>query len=86
MLITNRWSEYIWDYYLKDQRGVTLIAALKSHFALLDRQYGIKPAVIECDNKLTTQKPAVHRYILGLSIRVNPSPPYTQDLNGGAER
>jgi hypothetical protein len=55
-------------------------------FGILENQYGIKPQVIECDNEITTQKPAVRRFIESLSIKVEPSPPYTQELNGGAER
>ena len=59
MLITDRWSGYIWDYYLKDRTGPSIIAVFKSLFGILDRRYGIKPTVIECDNELTTQKPKV---------------------------
>ena len=86
MLITDRWSGYMWDYYLKDRTTGSIITAMKSLFGILEQQYGIKPTVIECDNEIVTQKPGVHRFLQDLSIKVDPSPPYTQALNGAAER
>ena len=63
----------------------SIITVLSTFLGLLERQYELKPQVIECDNELMTQKPGVKRYIESLHIKVEPSPPYTQALNGGAE-
>ena len=41
--------------------------------------------VIECDNKIVTQKPVVMEYLEGRGVRVEPLAPYTQDQNGGAK-
>ena len=86
MLITDRWSGYMWDFYLQDRTTDSIITVLSTFLGLLNNQYELKPQVIECDNELTTQKPGVKRYIESLHIKVEPSPPYTQALNGGAER
>jgi hypothetical protein len=85
MLVTERWSGHICDFYLQDRKADTIITVLKILIGILE-SYGIKVQVIECDNELTSQKPAVRRFIESLSIKVEPSPPYTQALNGGAER
>ena len=85
MLVTDRWSGYIWDFYLKDRTGPSVITALKVLFGILERQYEIKPKVIECDNEIITQKPAVKEYLNSLFLKLEPSPPYIQDLNGGIE-
>ena len=86
MLVTDCWSGYIWDFYLKYHTGPSVITALKVLFRILERQYEIKPKVIECDNDIITQKPAVKEYLNSLFVKHEPSPSYTQDLNGGAER
>jgi hypothetical protein len=46
---------------------------------MLKRQYNIEPKVVEVDNELTTQKPAVKAYLEGIEfMKVEPSAPYTQ--------
>jgi hypothetical protein len=43
--------------------------------------------VVEVDNELTTQKPDVRNYLENTEfMKVEPSAPYTQGQNGGAER
>ena len=86
MLVTDRYSGYIWDYYLPDRTGPTVINALEHLFATLERQLQCRPEVLECDNEI----PDSHRVSNFLSIkngmRLEPSAPYTQNQNGGAER
>jgi hypothetical protein len=86
MLITDRWSGYMWDFYLQDRTTASIITVLSTFLGLLKNQYDLKPQVFECDNELTSQKPGVKRYIESQHIRIEPSPPYTQSSNGGAER
>jgi hypothetical protein len=53
---------------------------------MLKRQYNIEPKVA-VDNELTTQKPDVKNYLENIEfMKVEPSAPYTQGQNGGAER
>ena len=87
MLVTDRWSGNMWDYYLQNRKAVSIIAALTHLFGLLERQYDIKPEVIECDNELYTQKHDVRRFLeVEKHMKVEPSAPYAQSQNGGAER
>lgn len=85
MLVTDRWSGFIWDYYLVERRTGTVIAVLKHLFGLLDRQYQIKPRVIECDNEIPADKGPVFAYLSTQHVRLEPSSPYTPAQNGGAE-
>src|SRR5947207_4429945 len=85
MLVTDCWSGYIWDFYLKDHTGPSVITALKVLFGILECQYKIKLKVIECDNEIITQIPAVKEYLNSLFLKLEPSPHYTQDFNRGAE-
>ena len=86
MLLTDRWSGYMWDFYLQDRTASSINTVLSMFLGLLKNQYNLKPQVIECDNELTSQKPAVKRYIESLHIKVEPSLAYTQSLNRSAER
>jgi hypothetical protein len=87
MLVTDRWSGNMWDYYLQNRKAVSIIAALTHLFGLLERQYDIKPKVIECDNELYTQKHDVRHFLEDEKhMKVEPSAPYAQSQNGGAER
>jgi hypothetical protein len=54
--------------------------------SLLKKQYNLTLQVFKCNNKLTSQKPGVKKYIESLHIRIEPSLLYTQALNGGAKR
>jgi hypothetical protein len=87
MLVTDRYSSYIWDYNLTDRTGETIVAALRDLFSRLDAQYGIVAHIVECDNEIYMNRPQVRKYLEEeLFIRIEPSPPYTQALNGAAER
>lgn len=85
MLIYDRFSGYIWDFYLKDRTAVKVVEALKWLFRILDRQHQIKPEVIETDGELPKSY-RFNAFIFDQGLRVEPSAPYTQDQNGGAER
>jgi hypothetical protein len=56
----------------------------KDLFGLLDRQYQLKPKVIECDNEIPSGG-TIFEFLRGLHITVEPSAAYTQAQNGGAE-
>lgn len=87
LLLTDRVSGYMWDYYLQTRRATEdVITALKDFILMLERQYGIQVKAIECDNEITKKFPGVKQWVESRQITTEPSPAYTQDLNGAAER
>lgn len=86
MLITDRWSGFIWDYYLQDRKAQSIIVAIDSLFKILSRQFRVTPRVVECDNEITQVKPQVSAWLVDKGIRIEPSAPQTQAQNGSAER
>ena len=87
MLLTDRYSGYMWDFYFKDNRlGKTIINFLDIITRFLRTQYNITVKVIECDGEITTTKPEVSRWCTACAIILEPSAPDTQAQNGGAER
>ncbi|KJZ77348.1 hypothetical protein HIM_03072 [Hirsutella minnesotensis 3608] len=86
MLLTDRASGFSWDYYLQDRRSETIVSTLNSAFKYLSYQLNFVIKAVECDNELTDRKHDVQRWLEGQQIRVEPSAPYTQSQNGGAER
>lgn len=91
MLITDRWSGFIWDYYLVTRGSMEIVAALRDLVGLLERQYQVKPRVMECDNEIIG--PDVRRipgtipldFLRARNIIVENSAVYTPAQNGGAE-
>src|SRR5207247_11301376 len=57
MLVTDRYSGFCWDFYMKDKSGETLISAPKHLFCLFEYQYGFKPKVIETRARHRTNLP-----------------------------
>lgn len=86
MLLTCRISGIIWDYYLTDRSQQTLIAVLTSFLDMMKKDHQVDVKVIECDNEITKVKPQVGHALVAKSIRLEPSAPYAQAQNGGAER
>jgi hypothetical protein len=91
MLITCRYSRYVWDFYFKDNRPARSIIRLLGLFVqFMKKQFNITVKVIETDNEIVTVKQEVERWCtsmsIRMSIRIEPSAPDTQAQNGGAER
>jgi hypothetical protein len=87
MLVTDRYSGFLWDFYHKDNRTAkSIILFLGTIVRFLKKQYNITVKIIECDGEITTAKPEVARWCTTKSIRLEPSAPDTQAQNGGAER
>ena len=53
MLVTDRYSGFIWDFYFYHRTAEAITEALWWLFKILFRQYQIVPQVIECDNEVT---------------------------------
>jgi len=60
LLITDRWSGMMWDYYLTDHKSASILTALKDLFSILKRQYNLKPRIIECDNEIYLKQKSIH--------------------------
>uniref|UniRef100_A0A1Y1L2P0 Integrase catalytic domain-containing protein n=1 Tax=Photinus pyralis TaxID=7054 RepID=A0A1Y1L2P0_PHOPY len=86
MFVTDRWSGYVWDFYLTDRKADTIKTALKILFGVLERRYQIKPRVIECDNEIYEKRHQLRSWLESLFILIEPSAEYTPAQNGGAER
>lgn len=86
MLLYDRISGFIWDFYLKDREDDTIISALRSFLGIMRLHYETNVKVIECDNEITDVKPQVQAFLEDRHIKVEPSAPYSQAQNGGAER
>jgi hypothetical protein len=70
MLVTDRSSGFLWDFYLKDNRlGKTIIGFLDMMVRFLKNQYNITVKVIECDREIATTKPEVSRWCTARSIQ-----------------
>jgi hypothetical protein len=63
LLVVDRVSGWMWDFYLQDRRTDTVIAALDNLFGMLERQYEIKVKVVESDNEIIAKLPGVKRYL-----------------------
>jgi hypothetical protein len=86
LLVVDRVSGYMWDFYMRDRKTDTVITALHELLGLLERQYEIKVKAVESDNEIISKLPGVKRYLESRHIRTDPSPGDTQALNGAAER
>jgi hypothetical protein len=87
MLITDRVTGFMWDYYFKDNRTArSIIRVLESFVTLMKTQFNIVVKIIETDNEIVTVKPEVARWAENRGIRIEASAPDTQSQNGGAER
>ncbi|KAL1973105.1 hypothetical protein VTN31DRAFT_6647 [Thermomyces dupontii] len=58
LLITDRISQMMWDYYLDDRRSDSIVTAQK-HLQILERQYGIRVKAMECDNEIYQRRKTV---------------------------
>ncbi|KAL9563919.1 hypothetical protein ACKAV7_011954 [Fusarium commune] len=86
MLVTDRYSGYIWDYYLPDRTAPTLIGALEHLLRTLERQLQCRPEVIECNNEIPDSHQVSDFLSIKNGMRLEPSAPYAQSQNGSAER
>jgi hypothetical protein len=86
MLVMDRYTGLMWDYYLPNHQGETILAALKHLFGYLNRQFKIKPQKIECDNEIL-MRPIVREWLEeDQYVVIEPSPPHVKEPDGAAER
>jgi hypothetical protein len=74
----------MWDYYLTDRKTSSLLIIFSAYF---DNHFDPRPRKVECNDELFTQISEIRVYLENQNhIEIDPSPPYTQDLNGAGER
>ena len=71
---------------MDNRTAASIIAKLATFFLFLKNHFNTTVKVIECDNKITTVKPQVERWLNTKGIIVEPSALDTQAQNRGAER
>ena len=87
MLITDRATGFVWDYYFQKRTAREVIDVLRFHLAFIKKHHRLEPLRIESDNELGDQRKAVKKFIEeDYHIIFEPSAPYTASQNGGAER
>lgn len=87
MLITNRFSGFVWDLYFKDNRPArSIIKQLSTLVLFMKVQYNVTVKIIESDNEIFSVKADVAKWCSAQGIKIEPSAPDTQAQNGGAER
>jgi len=84
LLITDRCTGYAWTYSLQGKLSIMWICCLESWYRQSVTQYDTKPKMFRIDNEFITQE--FKRWIDGKGMIYEPSPPYTPEANGFAER
>jgi hypothetical protein len=85
MILTNRTTGYIWDYYFVTRKSADLIRIFNAFFNIMKVHNFIKIKTIKYDNEIEKHS-QVAEFLASKSIRIKPLVPNTQGQNGGAER
>jgi hypothetical protein len=85
VILTNRATSYIWDYYFVTRKSANLIKIFNTFLNIMEVHNFIKIKTVECDNKIEKHS-QVAKFLASKSIRIKPSIPNTQGQNGGAKR
>jgi hypothetical protein len=85
MILTNRATGYVWDYYFVIRKFADLIKIFNAFFNIMKVHNSIKVKTVKCDNEIEKHS-QVAEFLVSKSIRIEPSAPNTQGQNGGAER
>ena len=85
MLFTDRYTGYMWDYYITSKHAETLLECISHLIATLGRRYDEKVQVFECDNEIPRSE-LLSEWLESRGYAIEPCAPYTQAQNGGAER
>jgi hypothetical protein len=85
MILINRATGYVWDYYFVTRKFADLIRIFDAFFNIMEVHNFIKVKTVECDNKIEKHS-QVAKFLASKSIRIEPLAPNTQGQNSGAER
>jgi hypothetical protein len=85
VILTNRATGYVWDYYFVTRKSADLIKMFGAFFNIMKVYNFIKVKIVEYNNKIEKHS-QVAEFLAFKSIRIEPLAPNTQGQNGGAER
>jgi hypothetical protein len=85
MILTNRATGYVWDYYFVTRKSADLIRIFNAFLNIMEVYNFIKVKTIKCNNEIEKHS-QVAKFLAFKSIRIKPSAPNTQGQNGGAKR
>jgi hypothetical protein len=85
VILTNRATGYVWDYYFVTRKSADLIRMFDAFFNIMKVHNFIRVKTVKCDNEIEKHL-QVAKFLASKSIRIKPSAPNTQGQNGGAER
>jgi hypothetical protein len=85
MILTNRATGYVWDYYFITRKSADLIRMFDAFLNIMEVHNSIKVKTIEYNNEIEKHS-QVAEFLASKSIRIKPSAPNTQGQNGGAKR
>jgi hypothetical protein len=85
MILTNRATSYVWNYYFVTRKSADLIKMFDAFFNIIKVHNSIRVKTVKCDNKIEKHS-QIAEFLASKSIRIEPSAPNTQGQNGGAER
>jgi hypothetical protein len=85
MILTNRATGYVWNYYFVTRKSANLIRMFDTFFNIMEVHNFIKVKTIEYNNEIEKHS-QVAKFLASKSIRIKPSAPNTQNQNGGAKR
>jgi hypothetical protein len=85
MILINRATDYVWNYYFVTRKSADLIRILDAFFNIMEVHNFIKVKTVKCDNEIE-KRSQVEEFLAFKSIRIKPLAPNTQGQNGGAKR
>jgi hypothetical protein len=85
VILTNRATGYVWDYYFVTRKSADLIKMFNAFFNIIKVHNFIKVKTIECNNKIEKHL-QVAKFLASKSIRIEPLAPNMQGQNNGAKR
>jgi hypothetical protein len=85
VILTNRATGYVWDYYFVTRKFADLIRMFDAFFNIMEVHNFIRIKTVKCDNKIEKHLKVI-KFLAFKSIRIELSAPNTQGQNGGAER
>jgi hypothetical protein len=85
VILTNRATGYVWNYYFVTRKFADLIRIFNAFFNIIEMHNFIKVKIVKYNNEIEKHS-QIAKFLAFKSIRIEPSAPNTQDQNGGAER
>jgi hypothetical protein len=76
VILTNRATDYVWDYYFVTRKFANLIKMFDAFFNIMEVYNFIKIKTVECNNEIEKHSQVV-KFIASKSIRIEPLAPNT---------